>query len=378
MKRKSRGEKMLEIVSGNKNKSNIDSISTVHSNASVPVSIPCPLLNVEPEPILLSVGNEIEEHDERLDILDFIKKFSCLDIVLLNMKSKNRKPIWEDIQLAFHSLTMVRISLQDLALILYISSEFYNLFWEVSSESQSHLYLLLEFKNANKQSQSQSQSYTNLSSSHKSRIDLFEAKLQHNISAIRDKSIFQHIMQTIPAKPNLSLTNSNNSNSSKSLVKLAKQNIEDKKVNLKQQLNALTALGTTSLMENLEIFAKTRGETLLTEKKLNDVFIHVLHVLKSLPDICNILRSHALMTKKSNMSMQDITEKLAIDMNLNLTASALYERIHVISNVTPEFLYIFPPDDIVKVETLRVNLNANFTEVRKKINEKIQAHQQSI
>ena len=116
----------------------------------------------------------------------------------------------------------------------------------------------------------------------------------------------------------------------------------------------------------LKAFAKQRGENTSADKIARVTAARVANRYSSLPSLCDVLRSLARAERRiANRTSQELVEKLAPD--LRISEDELKLRLALLVEHVPEFLSVFPPDDVVDVETVRINLSAPFQQVRRKL-----------
>jgi hypothetical protein len=95
--------------------------------------------------------------------------------------------------------------------------------------------------------------------------------------------------------------------------------------------------------------------------------------INSLPAVCDTLRLHWLSKgggggriarRSSAMMTHEVLNDLA--PSLATSQSELLVRLQIIARELPEFLTLFPADDVVQVPTVQVNLHAPYADVRSK------------
>ena len=123
-------------------------------------------------------------------------------------------------------------------------------------------------------------------------------------------------------------------------------------------------------MEDLRNLAKSRGEQAIETAKIDEEnkkkVVYASRVGTFLK-ICNAIRSTCSQFKKSTFLFSEIIDRLSKELMMG--RNELIVRLVMIVQVTPEFLTIFPPDELVKEETLRINLNAPYGAIRQKLQE---------
>mmetsp|Transcript_10072 Transcript_10072/g.15258 ORF Transcript_10072/g.15258 Transcript_10072/m.15258 type:complete len:420 (-) Transcript_10072:116-1375(-) len=92
-----------------------------------------------------------------------------------------------------------------------------------------------------------------------------------------------------------------------------------------------------------------------------------LSLMLSLPRTCDAIRSLALEKNKSIFPLSHVVDILSPSHR----AISVLDCIRCLAHTAPEFLTIFPPDDVVPCDNVRVNLNAPYAALRKKLKEKM-------
>ena len=114
-------------------------------------------------------------------------------------------------------------------------------------------------------------------------------------------------------------------------------------------------------MEELKNLAKLRGERASeiakVDKERKKKTIYADRV-KTFLRICTAIRSTSSQFKKTIFMLSEIKERLSSELMMG--SNEFLVRLHMIVTIVPVFITIFPPDDLVKEETLRINLNAPF------------------
>ena len=108
--------------------------------------------------------------------------------------------------------------------------------------------------------------------------------------------------------------------------------------------------------KHAEQSASTAAAKALTERKGQ---------LKSLPAIADSLRSIVRLRNRMSHPLQDILSSLA--PQLRFSKQALLSRLVLLTDAAPEFLSLFPANDIVPVATLKINMDAPYGAVRSKL-----------
>ena len=123
-------------------------------------------------------------------------------------------------------------------------------------------------------------------------------------------------------------------------------------------------------MEELQNLAKSRGERAIEtikmdqEKRKKSLYANRAGTFLK---ICNALRSICAQFRKSTFLISEIQARLSDE--LMITSNEFVVRLHLIVQVVPEFITIFPPDEVVNESRLRINLNAPYGAIRQKLQE---------
>ena len=105
----------------------------------------------------------------------------------------------------------------------------------------------------------------------------------------------------------------------------------------------------------------TRAAEQLKEKNSLDLRNRIL----SLPTLCDALRSRCLADNRLCLRTSELMHILVSE--LFLTRQELAQRLSLLSGIIPEFITLVPADDIVPVSTVRLNLQAPYGIVRRKV-----------
>lgn len=109
--------------------------------------------------------------------------------------------------------------------------------------------------------------------------------------------------------------------------------------------------------------------------KREEEFNIKLQRLYSLPKVCNALRSFCAQKNKNTFKLNEIRSRLSDE--LELSKFEVQSRLLLMTDVIPEFVTIFPPDDIVGVEMIRINLYAPYAALQLKLKQLILTNKSS-
>lgn len=149
---------------------------------------------------------------------------------------------------------------------------------------------------------------------------------------------------------------------------------EQKKTKLKSALAASATERAASLMaptltiDEWRDVAEKRGQLAanMAKSELDKVkAVAYAHQIESLPRVCNALRSMCAQIRKTIFSMKELNQKLA--QELELTPRDLRIRLDLLAHVLPEFLTIFPPDEYISHESVKVNMDVPYATLKQSL-----------
>jgi len=92
-------------------------------------------------------------------------------------------------------------------------------------------------------------------------------------------------------------------------------------------------------------------------------------LVKRLPTICNTLRSYCLIDKIYSVTLSNMISRLSSDFRISKVE--VRKSLSLLTTIVPEYLTVFPPDDIVPVATLRINPSSEHPIILNKIQQYI-------
>ena len=314
-----------------------------------------------------------------------VLKFSCFDVTLANMKSKAILPIWPVVQQAVESISGKAFTFQDLSVIQAVLSEDFDFKWHLvpSTESEPAEVHLLIVDNCAKQK--------SVANWHETRVTSFRYVLKNcihhslsylissidNVSCLScvssseklkclasDPNFVNNLALNIPEKPNLCSFNKTQQEV-RNISRLASNQRNSQQAAIIDQLQSITD---KHGLEKLKELAKRRGEEQSQNiKSSTKTTLQTIRKgrLLSLPKLCDALRSIAMTEKRSSRPSIELIGKLAPE--LKLSEDEVRQRLGMVVTHAPEFLSVFPPDALVGVETVKVNLNVPYGLVRNKL-----------
>jgi hypothetical protein len=128
-----------------------------------------------------------------------------------------------------------------------------------------------------------------------------------------------------------------------------------------------SSTGLASLNES-KLLAEKRfcNKDILAMQLLNQQNVITLkNRIASLPSLCDALRSKCMNANRTSMKTSDLMQTMTSE--LFLTKKELMNRLCLLTGIIPEFITILPRDDIVAFSVIRLNLQANYGLIRKKI-----------
>jgi hypothetical protein len=142
---------------------------------------------------------------------------------------------------------------------------------------------------------------------------------------------------------------------------------EEERHSLEVHKTHSSSTGLASLNES-KLLAEKRfcNKDLLALQLLNQQNIITLkNRILSLPSLCDALRSKCMNANRTSMKTNDLMQTMTSE--LFLTKKELMNRLCLLTSIIPEFITILPGDDIVAFSVIRLNLQANYGLIRKKI-----------
>lgn len=171
-------------------------------------------------------------------------------------------------------------------------------------------------------------------------------------------------LTSIPPKPQNRMDILRNTCAVSKIALLAEE--ERHNLEVGQKINSLST-GMVSLNES-KLLAEKRycSKDLLALQLLNQQnMVTLKNRIVSLPSLCDALRSKCMSSNRTCMKTSDLMQIMTAE--LFLTKKELMNRLCLLTGIIPEFITILPGDDIVAVSVIRLNLQANYSLIRKKI-----------
>jgi hypothetical protein len=103
-----------------------------------------------------------------------------------------------------------------------------------------------------------------------------------------------------------------------------------------------------------------------TQRKKEDAEAAATTRRQRLPQLCHLLRLIALSCNRSTMPLASLTKHL--QAKGHVATPELHEEIDFLGTAVPEFVTIFPADDVIKEPTIRINLATQFTNMLARLN----------
>lgn len=308
---------------------------------------------------------EVEIQRQRLS-----SDFRMLELVLNSHRASGKVAVWERIRESMQQLTTRSFALADLIMVVGVWPEGLQFNWRnfaPDSGSAKAIHLCIS---ANLSLATGEQTGGTLT---QKRINHFDALLTQWIDNNPGVLFPACGMDVIPAQPTIgdSSAKGHSRNRNSSLLScLTASELEELKE--RNRIAVSSDRGVAAVpggIEQLRLLAVEREKAsqqrcaeLMQEKER----VSSAAIFKSLPSLCNTLRAMALSRNKRNtFIMADLLRDLVL--GLQVDGAELKTRLVVIATELPEFLTILPPDERVPVETVRVNLLADYGRVRSKL-----------
>ncbi len=93
--------------------------------------------------------------------------------------------------------------------------------------------------------------------------------------------------------------------------------------------------------------------------------------LKSLPRLCDMLRVLFSRRRKTTASLRELLGTLARETGVDVEEQRV--RLNLICDIIPDFLSIFPSDDIVSEEYVKMNIHCKYDFCMDRLNTEIKA-----
>jgi hypothetical protein len=87
--------------------------------------------------------------------------------------------------------------------------------------------------------------------------------------------------------------------------------------------------------------------------------------LNSLGSLCDVLKSNAMITKRTSFPLREVVQRLSQEMLL--TEMELLARIKLLFELVPEFVKINTPNQVVPMATLKLNFDCVYEDIREKL-----------
>lgn len=178
---------------------------------------------------------------------------------------------------------------------------------------------------------------------------------------------FVVLASCIPAKPIISTKVESINKSSKVILKSIAHEASERRKDI-VTVNKLLGTNGVDNLEKLRERAIMRDRTKdlrATEELQAKKELDLKNRFLSLPSLCDALRSKCLANNRTCIKTSDLMRHLITE--LFLTQKELSQRLSILTGIIPEFITVIPADDLVPVSTVRLNLQAPYGIVRKKV-----------
>jgi len=312
--------------------------------------------------------------------------FRRLELVLNALRVGGKVPVWDVVREGVEKSSVRAFTAEDLSVLLRMWPQALTCNWrfvsaDPSKPKEMQLCIAADLSQPTGEFRGGTQT--------QNRMKYFDALLAQK--ALDSKEEFQPDISVFPLKPNFGNNSSSSSSSSSS-----GNNSSSKTKSPRQKASSLSLFSATELQEIQERNRQgaTSERTAVTaslpaggidalrqmaierekESKQRQVLIEseraktsLIRKVKALPALCDTLRSLAV-AKRSKASATFITTDLIRDLipSLRVDERELRARLAMVATELPEFLTVIAPDDRLPVETLRINLLADYAQVRRK------------
>jgi len=308
--------------------------------------------------------------------------FKYLDSVIHNINNRNEIGTFNKIKEGIEQLSSSSFTLEDMSIILLIFPKSFNIIWkevsimnyETNNKTKTmSMCMIASNEWINDYNNDNNDNKTSIRPTVMNRLKYFK-KILDGIKESRQGSsdLIQPDLNVFPPKPDVNVNTNNQQTEALALAKIAKERkrklltIADEE--LKEIDNDGTSGGTTSGLDNIRKLAEKRQKTQQDndeKKNIDKKAIEMNTRMKSLPSICDALRSLCISSSRNIRPMNELINTLAPD--LRLQSKEFHQRLLLLHDVAPEFINILPPDNIVNVTTVRINLDCPYGQVREKI-----------
>jgi hypothetical protein len=316
-------------------------------------------------------------------VLQISEDFRRLELVLNALRVGAKLPVWDVVREGVEKSSVRAFNAEDLSVLLKVWPQAITCTWrfvaaDPSKSKEMQLCVAADLTQPTGEFRGGTQT--------QNRMNYFDTLLaQKALDAIED---FQPDISIFPLKPsfggggnNGSSSSSSSSSSNKSPRKKASSlslfsTTELQEIQERNRLGATSdrAAVTTSLqaggIDQLRQMAIEREK----ESKQRQILIEaeraktsLIRKVKALPALCDTLRSLAV-AKRSKASATFITTDLIRDLipSLRVDEKELRDRLAMVATELPEFLSVVAPSEMLPIEMLRVNLLADYAQVRRK------------
>ena len=308
--------------------------------------------------------------------------FRRLELVLNALRVGGKVPVWDVVREGVEKSSVRAFTAEDLSVLLRVWPQALTCNWrfvsaDPSKPKETQLCIAADLSQPTGEFRGGTQT--------QNRMKYFDALLGQK--ALDSKEEFQPDISIFPLKPNFGSSSSSSSGS----------NSSSKTKSPRKKASSLSLFSATELQEIQERNrqgAATTDRAAVTasmpaggidalrqmaierekESKQRQVLIEaeraktsLIRKVKALPALCDTLRSLAV-AKRSKASATFITTDLIRDLipSLRVDERELRSRLAVVATELPEFLSVIAPNNRLPFETLRINLLADYAEVRRK------------
>jgi hypothetical protein len=142
---------------------------------------------------------------------------------------------------------------------------------------------------------------------------------------------------------------------------------ERRRSSIAQDSELLTGLGGMDALRGLAEKRERNKDSFSFDKQKEKSDGELRSRLRSICTMCDALRSRNLSGKRSSNRTSEVVKMMC--EQLSLPQTELLARLQLLADVVPEFLTIIQPDNVVPYSVIRLNMQAPYSQVRKKLSQ---------
>jgi len=306
--------------------------------------------------------------NKNLDGAEKLRYILALDNVLNSLLRRRQIPLFERVKQGVEQITAGEFTSNKLCEILAICPEAYELkscpescLREIVSSKEESRFSI--FPNSNWPITAESKG---TSICIESRLKAFEEILSNYNWKLLKKNIKTQTqqLQFIIQQTNKQFE-SNHIKHQRDLNSLQELSNKRKKKNIPTSKEPITVIEEIEAMKQRVMHREIQSNALQQEQGQQKEIKLKTQMIQELPILCDTLRAYCIETRKSNHIHSTILDTLSHDMKY--TKMNLKMKMKLLNEIIPEFITILPCCDDVAYEMLRINMNAPYKDIRKKI-----------